>query len=56
MYFLTIRGESRIWSLSQVHLQSALRPKSDSRLPLDELSALTSAETGGRPTGLDLQR
>jgi hypothetical protein len=57
MYFLTVRDESRIWSLSQS--SSAIRSS-----PHVEFSAailrierpLPVPDIGGLPTGLDFQR
>src|SRR3954465_11535923 len=56
MYFLTVRGESRIWSLSQS--SSAIRSSPQVRFSaaIRRINRLTSAATGGRPTGLDFQR
>ena len=56
MYFLTVRGESRIWSLSQS--SSVIRSSPQVRFSgaIWRINRLTSAASGGRPTGLDLQR
>jgi hypothetical protein len=56
MYFLTVRGESRIWSLSQS--SSAIRSSPQVRFSaaIRRIKRLNCADTGGRPTGLDFQR
>ena len=56
MYFLTVHGESRIWSLSQS--SSAIRSSPQVRFSaaIRRIKRLTSADTDGRPTGLDFQR
>ncbi len=56
MYFLTVWGESRIWSLSQS--LSAIRSSPQVRFSaaIRRIKRLTSADTGGRPTGFDFQR
>lgn len=56
MYFLTVRGESRIWSLTQS--SSAIRSSPQVRFSpaIWRINRLTSAVSGGRPTSLDFQR
>src|SRR5579863_3619015 len=56
MYFLTVRGESRIWSLNQS--SSAIRSSPQVRFSaaIRPIKRRTSADIGGRPTGLDFQR
>ena len=56
MYFLTVCGESRIWSLSQS--SSAIRSSPQVRFSaaIRRIKRLTSPNTGGRPTGFDFQR
>src|ERR1700739_1641371 len=56
MYFLTVRGESRIWSLSQS--SSAIRSSPQVRFSaaIRRIKHRTSADTAGRPTGFDFQR
>src|SRR5579863_7612279 len=56
MYFLTVRGESRIWSLSQSSSAIRSSPQVGFSAAIRSIKRRTSADIGGRPTGLDLQR
>ena len=55
MYFLTVRGETRIWSLSQS--SSAIRSSPQVRFSeaIRRIKCRTAADIGGRPTGFDFQ-
>jgi hypothetical protein len=56
MYFLIVRGERRICSLSQS--SSAIRSSPQVRFSaaIRRIKRRTSADIAGRPTGLDFQR
>jgi hypothetical protein len=55
MYFLTVRGESRVWSFSQG--SSAIRSSPQVRFSaaIQRIKRLASADITGRPAGFDFQ-
>ena len=56
MYLPTVRGESRTWSFRKSSSAIRSSPQVGFSAVIRRISRLTSAETGGLPTGLDFQR
>src|ERR1700751_829924 len=55
MYFLTVRGESRIWSLSQSSSAIRSSPRVRFSAAIRRIKHRTYADIAGRPTGFDFQ-
>ena len=56
IYFLTVRGETRICSLSQSSSAIRSSPQVRFSVAIRRIKRRTSADIDGRPTGLDFKR